>query len=98
MALLVALIAVQLESVRRGFRVYHIWIDPAAAGCQRGLYPNNSRGFGVVFSRGCIVTTQFVHQLGRFMVQRSEALCLAIVNLRSSNFPDRKSNQGEQRN
>src|SRR4029434_10760401 len=66
----VARITIKLESFRRSFRIDGVWIDGAVTRGERGFQSNNSRGFGIIFSRRRIIAAQLVHQLGCFMLQR----------------------------
>src|SRR6476661_4053034 len=75
----VARISVKLKGFRCSFRIYGVWIHAASTRSERGFQSNNSRGFGIIFPRGCVITAQLVHQLGCLMLQRTDAACFAIV-------------------
>src|SRR6476469_5025088 len=75
----VARISIKLEGFRCSFRIHGVWIYAASTRSERGFQSNNSRGFGIIFPRGCVITTQLVYQLGCLMLQRTDAACFAIV-------------------
>src|SRR6185436_3358869 len=82
-----ARISIKLEGFRRSFRVDDVWVEAAVTRGQRGFQLNNSRRFGVIFPRGGIITSQLVHQLGCFVLQRTNASRLPIIQSRPSNLP-----------
>ena len=92
----VARISIKLEGFRCSFRVHCVWVDAATTRGERGFQSNNSRGFGIIFPRGRVITAQLVHQLGCFVLQRTDAPRLAIVQSCSPNLPTREHEQRRQ--
>src|SRR6478609_10337705 len=89
----VARISIKLEGFRCSFRIHGVWIDAAVTRGECSFQSNNSRGFGIIFPRGCVITAQLVHQLGCFVLKRSDAPRLAIVQSCSPNLPTREYEQ-----
>src|SRR4249920_2750205 len=52
----VARISIKLEGFRCSFRVHGVWVDAATRRSERGFQSNNSRGFGIIFPRGHVIT------------------------------------------